>query len=213
MWTEDWLIKTTRYYQRLGFFKDYIAFTDEQLTQKIIRLGIEKRYLNFGDEESDININDKSFLEKNNQYIKENLFNEEDYYIVDLDKKRVLSAATDILYAEEPPDYSFSEFVETLQRLIQISRGMFIPENIIDRNGVSIQFTLNNTTHQLSPEGAPDDPLILAGQINSIIEHTGYRFEQWDLRPDILLVVLKPEEKIKLEVERDWNFLNDRWMF
>lgn len=187
MYTHEWLISRTRFYQNFGFFENYTDLSDEELADQIIRL----RRAETGGEIAQ-------------------LFNEGyEWLLLGLDTKRVLSAATDILYAEEPPEYDFEAFVETIQQLSSISRGAFIPQNIREESSGTIEFTLNGQSLSFVPEGLPDDPLILASQINPMIAETGYQFKQWDLSPDVLVFAMTTEEVDRL----GWRFLPDRWMF
>lgn len=186
-YTREWLISRLRFYQGFGFFEEYSGLSDEDLADQIICIRQEET-------------NESA----------SHLFNEGyDWLILDLDKKRVLSAAADILYAEEPPDYSFEVFVETIHRISSISRGSFNPQNIRESEPEKIEFLLNGKVVSFVPEGPPDDPLILASQINSMLVETGYQFRQWDLYPDINLVVMTEDEANRI----GWKFLPDWWMF
>lgn len=192
MYTREWLVQSTRYYQQLHFFEEYSHLSDDQLADQLILLGQQET----GERET-------SRL----------FYNGYDWLLIELDKKRVLSAETDILYAEEPPEYDFEGYIETLQELAAISRGIFLPQVITKASIGSIEFILNNKRYTLVPDGPPDEPLILAGQINLIILDTGYQFEQWNLYPTVFLVMLNLEEKRRLAEEKGWKFLSDRWMF
>ncbi|MBW4419379.1 MAG: hypothetical protein KME13_09135 [Myxacorys californica WJT36-NPBG1] len=187
MYTREWLVTRTRFYQSFGFFADYADLSDEELADQIIRL---------------------RQVETEREIAK--LFHEgHDWLLLKLDAKRVLSTATDILYAEEPPDYNFDTFVETIQQLGSISRGAFIPQNIREAEPSVIEFVLNGQSFSFVPEGPPDDPLILVSQINPMIVETGYQFKQWDLSPDVFIFAMTVEEVERL----GWRFLPDRWMF
>jgi hypothetical protein len=187
MYTREWLIQRTRFYQEFGFFEEYLNLSDENLADQMIRL---------------------RQAETNREISK--LFNEGwDWLLLMLDKKRVLSAATDILYAEEPPSYNFESLLETIQSLSGISRGAFSPESIQEVSPGTIEFALNGEQHTLTLEGPPDDPLILIGQINPLISKTGYQFKQQDASPDVLVYAMTEEEVERLR----WRFLPDRWMF
>jgi hypothetical protein len=188
MYTRDWLIERTRFYQSLAFFQNYTHLSDDELADEIIRLGREKT-----GELDDSRLFTEGF----------------DWLLLALDTERVLVAATDVLYAEEPPEYSFEVFVETLQNLSSISRGAFLPKNIREINSESIQLTVNGQSFFLTPEGPPDDPLILASQLNPMITDTGYQFKQWDLSPDVFVLAMTTEEVEQL----GWKFLPDRWMY
>lgn len=188
MYTLEWLIERTRFYQGLGFFQAYTHLSDDELADRMIALCQGAT----GNLDSS-----RLFIEG------------EDWLILKLDTKRVLSAATDILYGEEPPEYTFEVFVETLQRLSSISRGAFVPQNIREASPETIEFTLNGRSFSFIPEGPPDDPLILTSQLNPMIADTGYQFKQWDLSPDVFILAMTTEEVERL----GWRFRPDRWMF
>jgi hypothetical protein len=183
MYTREWLISRTRFYQNLNFFEEYIDLSDEELADRMIWL----RQAQTGGKIS-------------------TLFHEGyDFFILCLDTNRVLSVATDWLYGSgtRPPQYNFECFLETIQSLSRISRGAFVPHDIKEvcsgrmevilkdrytEEGFpdhyyiqklysgTIEFVLNDEKYFLTPEGSPDDPLILIKQINPIILKTGYQF-------------------------------------
>ncbi len=188
MYTREWLIGRTRFYQNFGFFEEYNYLLDEELADEIIRLRQVER------EEAKI---EKLFIEGY------------DWLLLILDKKRVLSAATDILYAEEPPEYDFDCLLQTIDKLSAISRGAFSPENIQEVNTETIEFVLNGERRTLTLEGPPDDPLILASQINPMILTTGFQFKQQALFPDVHVYAMTAEEIENI----GWKFLPERWMF
>ena len=211
MYTREWLVESAQYYRQLNFFEEYSHLSDDELADQLILL-----------------------REQETGGMCELFHNRDDWVIVELDKKRALSAATDILYAEEPPGYDFQGYVTTLQNLAaisrsiflpqgiteasigsieSISRSIFLPQDITEASIGSIEFILNDKRYTLVPDGPPDDTLILAGQINPMVLETGYQFEQWDLSPGVILVVLNSEEKRRLAEEKGWRFLHDRWMF
>ena len=188
MYTRQWLIDTTRFYQNFAFFEEYKYLLDEELADEMIRL---------------------CQVEQGEEKI-ENLFEEGyDWLLLILDKKRVLSAATNILYSEEPPEYDLDCLIETIEKLSVISRGAFYPENIQEVNTETIEFVLNGEKRTLTPEGPPDDPLILASQINPMILTTGYQFKQEALFPDVHVYAMTTEEIENI----GWKFLPERWMF
>ena len=113
MYTREWLIGRTRFYQSLVFFEEYNYLLDEELAGEMIRL----RQVELEEEKIE-----KLFIEGH------------DWLLLILDKKRVLSAATDILYSEEPPEYDFECLVETIEKLSAISRGVFFPQNVQEVN-------------------------------------------------------------------------------
>jgi hypothetical protein len=206
MYARDWLISRTRFYRSLNFFERYRDLSDEELADRMIWL----RQAQTGREIS-------------------TLFHEGyDYFILDLDTDRVLSVATDGLYGSEPPQYNFECFLGTIQSLSKISRGAFIPHDIKevcsgrieiilkDRyteegwpdhyymkklHSGTIEFVLNDKKYSLTPKGSPDDPLILANQINPIIIETGYQFTvDSSGYPDVLIFAMTTEEKIYLKI-------------
>ena len=145
-----------------------------------------------------------------------------DFSLLCLDTNRVLSVATDGLYGSLPSQYNFEWFLGTIQSLSKISRGAFVPQNIKevcsgrvevileDRyteegfpdhyniqkfHSGTIEFVLNDENYSLTPEGAPEDPLILARQINPIILKAGYQFTvDGSGGPDVLIFAMTTGE-------------------
>ena len=115
----------------------------------------------------------------------------------------------DMLDGEESPDYSFEILLDTLVNLSRISRGKFIFQNIVEIEKNLIQFNLNQKTCSLAIKGPPDDPWILAGQINPMIADTGYQFESCsDGYPDEFIVFLSEDEKQKIIEQKGLVFQN-----
>ena len=120
-----------------------------------------------------------------------------------------LPISSGFLYGEPPPDYSFEIVLDTLGQLSRISRGQFIPQNIVEIDKNLIQFDLNGKSCCLVTAGPPDDPWILAGQLNPIIADTGYQFESCsDDYPDEFIILLSEKEKKKIIQNRGLTFWN-----
>ena len=68
---------------------------------------------------------------------------------------------------------------------------------------------MNGEKRTLTPEGPPDDPLILASQINPMILTTGYQFKQQAMFPDVFVYAMTEKEIESI----GWKFLPERWMF
>ena len=181
--TKEWLLNRLKYYREFKFFEKDYHLSDDELTDKIIELGDEYG-LQYTQHHAGKNADDWEFLT--------------------LDRNRGLWVDTGWLYGSLPPDYSFTIFVQTLQSLARISRNIFLPQNIIDLEGKSIEFELNNQKYNIVPKGACDDELILAEQINPIIRSTGYQFEFWNFMPDIYIIVFTEEEKTRLIQDGNW---------
>jgi hypothetical protein len=200
MYTRDWLINRTRFYQSLNFFAKYRDLSDEELADRMIWLAQART----GGEISTL------FWEGH------------DFFILCLDANRVLGVATDGLYGSQPSQYNFECFLGTIQRLSKISRGAFVPQDIKEvcsgrmevilkdrytEEGLpdhyyiqkfysgTIEFVLNDENYSLTPEGSPDDPLILIKQINPIILKTGYQYTvDGSGGPDVLIFAMTAEE-------------------
>lgn len=184
VWTKEWLVSRIKYYRKLDFFKLYHHLSDDEIANKIMEL-----------DERDCRYQyTQHYVEKGS----------DDWQFLTLDRNRVLWVDTGWLYGSLPPDYSFTIFVQTLQSLACISRNVFLPQNIIDIEGKSIEFTLNNQKYNIVPKGACDDKIILAEQINPIIKSTGYQFEFWNFLPDIYIVFFTEEEKTQLIQDGNW---------
>lgn len=200
MYTRDWLINRTRFYQDLNFFEKYRDLSDEELADRMILLA----------------------QARTSGEISTLFWEGCDFYILCIDTDRVLHVATDGLYGSQPPQYNFEYFLGTIQSLSEISRGAFVPQDIKEvcsgrievilegrytEEGLpdhyyiqkfysgTIEFVLNDENYSLTPEGGPDDPLILIKQINPIILKTGYQFTvDGSGGPDVLIFAMTTEE-------------------
>ena len=188
--TKTRFLEKIRYYCDRGFFTEYHHLPDESIAMQIIGRQIELYQGGVA-----------------------GLFDREnDWPLLQLDAKRVFWIEPQLFYGEPPPEYSFSVVMKTLGALSKISRGKFLPQNIVNLGEYCLEFTLNDKLHRLNPEDPIDEPLVLAGQINPLISHTGYQFEICDAPPHLYLVLLSKEEKQKLMDDKKWAFLPDNWL-
>ncbi|MDJ1184743.1 hypothetical protein [Roseofilum casamattae] len=117
-------------------------------------------------------------------------------------------------------EYRFDTLLESLGKLSKISRGKFIPENIVEVENNCIQFDLEGKTHCLALNDLPYEPSILAIQINPIISEIGYQFELLSGRDikcrydgyEVYVTLLSEEEREKLAQDTDGLF-DDLLMF
>lgn len=200
MYTRDWLINRTRFYQSLNFFEKYRDLSDEELADRMIWLAQART----GGEIATL------------------FWEDYDFFILCLDTDRVLQVATDWLYGSQPPQYNFDCFLGTIQRLSKISRGAFVPQDIKEvcsgrmevilkdrytEEGLpdhyyiqkfysgTIEFVINDENYSITPKGSPDNPLILIEQINPIILKTGDQFTvDGSGCPDVLIFAMTTEE-------------------
>ena len=186
--TQEWLIDKVKYYRKFEFFNNYAHLQSNEIANKII----------------EFQLGNKPWIEKKESNYRD-LFEEgDDWLFLRSDRERVLYVATDVLYGSLPTPYNQGIFIQTLKTLAYISRNIFLPQNIIDIDGESIEFELNNQKYIFSPQSSCDDELVLAQQINPIIKSTGYQFEFWNLCPDIFIVVFTEEEKTQLIKDGNW---------
>ncbi len=143
-------------------------------------------------------------LRREEEYITGGVFkSRSDWEVISYDQQRTLMVSLDILYGDDPGEYSFESAVKTLQAWANISRGAFQPVDIRDIDEYLVESTLDGVRRTLNPW---EDPYKLAPQINPLIARTGYQFEVWDLGPDCLVTVLTTEEKQRLQSEKNWSF-------
>ena len=116
----------------------------------------------------------------------------------------------DVLYGTAPPEYHFNILLEVLGDLSKISRGQFIPQNIVEMEKESIQFNLNNRVCSIFLSPFPCDLFILAGQINPMIAETGYQFEAYyyEATTDFFICLLSESEKKFLKDKKRLKFFN-----
>jgi Pentapeptide repeats (8 copies) len=179
---KSWVIETIQYYRKIDFFTQYIALSDEELTNTLKHLCGKEAHITGG-----------------------NFDARGDWEVIRYDRQRIIEISLDALYGDDPGEYSFDSYLETLQSWANISRGAFQPDDIINVDDYLLEFTLNGSRYTLNPW---EDPNQLAPQINSLIAQTGYQFEVWNLSPDCLITVLTSEEKQRLQSERNWSFSN-----
>ncbi|NEQ74332.1 MAG: hypothetical protein F6K24_40155 [Okeania sp. SIO2D1] len=223
MYTKKWVLETTRYFCDLGFFEGYSNLPDEELFE--IMTFLERQLYSYRNNDGlpgldyYSNLTPEQLIEISCQtpivpIMQRYGFDEaEDWQIIELDGKRVICADAEFLYFEKWPPYKFEDFVKLLEKLSKISRGKFITSEIVESGEQQISFKLNKIHCRLIPNGAPDDPLILACDVNPALLETGYQFEQLRIHHHILLMLLSEDEKQKLMQDRGWEFSPDYSMF
>ena len=186
IWTKEWLVNKIKYYRKLDFFEQYHHLSDNELADVILEIdNIDYQWQHYTPHYADKNSVDWQFLTM-------------------VDRNRILSIATDLIYGNYPSSYSFAAFTAILLKLANISRKIFCPQNITEIEENYVSFKLNNQKYKIDPQKTWYDPTLVAKQINPLIRKTGYQFEFWNLSPVIYIVLLAEEEKTKLINDGNW---------
>ncbi len=183
---EEWGTKSVRFYRTLGFFNQYNALSDEDLSDQLLSLhGLE-----WGE-----NIDPKDELA--------------DLQFLKWDEERVWWQDTEADVCGENKVY-----VQTLLEWGHISRGAFKPTNIeetwqSEEGPIAVAFSLDNTQHSIRPSYQDDYiDLSVVPQINNLIADSNLRFEIHTIFDQTaFIVMLTPEEKRLIERERKLNFV------
>lgn len=180
---DDWILESVKYFRSLGFFEQLKNLTDQQLARKI---------------KSRILKEDASFDPKGEF---------SDIYLLEWDNKRVWFQDL-----EADVDEYNKVYTKTLKRWAEISRGAFTPKDIketwkTESGPIYVDFVLNGKKQQLKPKDLGDwFDISILNQINRVIKNTGYQFEMYAGYDLAFVLVLKPEEKRKLQFQRGWEF-------
>jgi len=175
-----------QFFRQLGFFSAYTHLSDDDLVLLLIRR-IEEQW-------------EKPFELSNDQ---------SDLELLSFDETRIWWKDTESDVSAENEMY-----IETLGEWASISLGAFEPSNFEelwdDEEGpITITFDLHNKSHVIHPQ-YQDDYLDIGilGPINELISNSGFQFEILEpFDQTAFIVVLTPDEKKKLEVERGWRFI------
>lgn len=190
---EKWFPESVKYFRSMGFFDEYKSLTNKELENKLATLQA-KDY-------SKLMYNDFDLLNWSKKIF---------WWISDFEK--------DVMKGG-------NVYVKILKEWSNISRGIFRPENIkeiweSETGPIHVSFTLNKKTCTINPKYLDDyvDDTALKQIIilvNKILRESkyNYNFEICSRIPGerlegLCVIVLSPEEKQKLEKERDWKFEN-----
>ncbi len=104
-------------------------------------------------------------------------------------------------------------YTETINEWSSISRGLFMPKNIIElwkgeKGPIEISFNYQDRNYLITPKYCDDYiDLEILFQINKIVNKSNLRFELYDPFDQTAFIVgLSEIEKNKLQQERKWKF-------
>jgi hypothetical protein len=131
--------------------------------------------------------------------------------IAHYDLGRLLHIHFDSIYsASYPDDYLSETRVRMMHKISKISRGIFLPQDLVINERGLLRFKLNGRDCEVEFEGEAYllaiDPWIAAKVVNPLIADSGYQFELIPQYPEGSLILLTEVERTKLEVESGWKF-------
>jgi hypothetical protein len=207
---KDWTIDFINYYRDLDFLREFKQISTEYIARLLIQWNNETFYV-FKDLciISDIcEFYEDSFLaeEENGKIITPGY---ELNLLAMLDPKRIWWNEREINY-EKNDDY-----INTLNRLAEISRGTFLPENIKVKEGhikdlLYIDFKLNGKQYRIHAQHNNNFSVDLK-ILNAInhINNTGFSFHSFSVYDEynsVYIICLAENEKEKIARERNWQF-------
>jgi hypothetical protein len=209
---KDWSIDFINYFRETGFLNQYKSISTEYIVRLLMQWNNETFYI-FKDLciISDIcEFYEDSFLaeEQNGKIISPSY---ELNLLALLDPKRIWWSEREVIYEKN------NNYIKTLERLSEISRFSFLPENIkvIEshlKDLLYIDFKLNGKQyriHALSESNNFSVDLKILKAINHIISDTGLSFQSFSINDEYnstYIISLTEAEKQKIEEERNWQF-------
>lgn len=200
----DWMIEAVRYYRGVNFFSTYSALSDEELAQQLSAEIQDEWGESFTVGQTGPQVvgewGDVIRVPDNVPYAELTLLRADSTRVWWGDTEADVCAGNQV-------------YVETLRAWSGISRGAFLPEDIIecwesDEGPISLTFVLDGAERTLRPAYLDDwIDMEIVVPINDWIRHTGYAFEVYKaFDQTAFVVVLTQTEKQQLARERGWRF-------
>lgn len=182
---KEWMSEFIRYFSALGFFKSYSQLDENALADKIMEKRLKGTRVAFNPLLSAIEVR-----------------------LLCVDRERLYKPDLESNIIEANQVY-----VKFTEKLARISRGAFEPEQIKEiwkgENGpILLEFVLDGKKRSIVPKylGNRIDIRIIS-TINDMILPKNVRFEiSYDNHHSSCLIVLSPEEKENLIIDRNWKF-------
>jgi hypothetical protein len=185
---KSYLISFIRYFRPLGFYREYQALSESELTEKLAELWTAEVGFEF---------------DSADPYI--------DLFLLQWDFDRVWwqDVEADVCVDNEV-------YTAMIERFSRISRGAFLAEGISElwnspKGEIQVSVTINNQEYHICPQVQGDwIDLQVISQINAFIEESTYQFEIVQTGTQVAFVTaLTPSEKQSLQSERGWIFCDD----
>lgn len=182
---KSYVTSFVRYFQPLGFYQVYKNLSESELVEKLAEFWATEGGFPF---------------DSANSYI--------DLFLLQWDFERVWwqDVEADVCMGNEV-------YAASVERWAKISRSVFLAENVteswVSPQEVQVHLTVNKQNYCLYPQVNSDWlDLDILGQINALIQGSGYQFEIVQTGMQIAFVtVLTSTEKQQLQSERNWVFL------
>jgi hypothetical protein len=187
-WNEEsrnWLLEFVRYYRNLQFFYEYKDLPDHDLARQLESFWEEEMGVTFDPSDPKI-----------------------DLYLLRWDNNRVWwhDTEADVCIGNEV-------YASTLEDWADISRGVFIPEDVTETwktstGPIELDFTYRDKRYRIDATYLDDWlDLNILSEINQLIREKNYQFEVCNTGEQTgFVTVLTPAEKLQLEAERGWKF-------
>ncbi|MGD2183226.1 hypothetical protein [Lusitaniella coriacea] len=226
----SWLLLSLEYYQEFGFFPQYSHLSKQGLENRIetIQKEFEQHLKDLRHPHTldlftfeELHMFYYEFVEINEQG--EGILREVEYippcqdlFLLRWDKTRTWSEREVHCICPENKEY-----VKTIARWSEISRGSFLPQDIEEywqpqSKSYTVEFNFNGSIHKIEVGYCEEDIDIkgLLNYINGLISTTGYEFVISEGLPNsrlVLVLTLEEEEKLRADKNLyfDCSFLND----
>ncbi len=210
---KDWTMNFVNYYRKLGFLSGYSHISSDYFVRLLMQWNNETfnmfKELRLIIDECELF--EDSFLEEEDQNGKIITPAYELNLLAVLDKSRIWWNRREIYYEGN------NDYVKTFKRLSEISRGAFLPENVVEKesnnsNIIFIDFKLNGRNYRIHAKKnhySFSFDLSILRPINYLISNTDFTFRGYapnDEYGSVYITAFSEEERQKIEQERDWFF-------
>lgn len=186
------LLDAAHYYREAGFFQKDKTLTNQQFDDKFLEF-----YKGFATKNWDPFDSGKAYYDAL-----------ADLYVLQQDKDRVWLEYTEADFISKDKNF----YVETLKQWSAISRGSFLPSDIVEtwdteEGPITVSFMLNGQKKTIHPKYMYDylDTEILK-DLNEMMKNTGYQFAEIDMDEEVFITVLTAKEKDRIQQDRLLDF-------
>jgi hypothetical protein len=210
---KDWTMNFINYYRHLGFLSEYSHISTDYFVRLLMQWNNETfnmfKELRLIIDECEFF--EDSFLEEEDQNGKLISPAYELNLLAVLDKNRIWWNRREIFYEGN------NDYIKTFKRLSEISRGAFLPENVVEResnnsNIMFIDFKLRGRNYRIHAKknlSSFNFDLSILRPINYLIADSGFYFRGYapnDEYGSVYITCLTENERQKIEEVREWLF-------